>query len=409
MGVQKGRGIEALIKPEPSVAKPPPVNERKARIKELEEEFLDIKVNITAQKKGLEGLRKDLTIKLMLDGKVDKTPLLEAENALMKLVERRDQVQKDIDALRSEEHPYIHEPERVQSGKGDGRGLLSTDLDIRMVRELLTDEGTKPRPVPMEGPPGDREYVERLKDELSPRKEAMKLRLEAGRGQPPPALSPSFQNATPAQAPKVSSAPPENNERPIPDEPPVTLPAATRGRVAPRKVRVKMGTFKPLPQPKDKRMYEIIDRSIMMMETGDPVGAKDQLLKALTEYPMDDELLYHLGNSFFMLGDLENAEVRFRKAVEKNPTSYRALNNLGIVLRKKGKREQAIRVLNQSLEVNNKYERAWFNLGTIFMEIEPPLLKEAQIFLKRALECDPSYQKAREKLAECDRMLQKAS
>ncbi len=407
--MQKGRGIEALIKPDIGTTKPAPSIENRTKIRILEGELLDTKVSITAHRKELEGLRKDLTIKLMLNGKVDKTPLLEAEEALSKLVLHKDQLEKEIDALRSDVGYPSREPDRIQVGPGEKRATQSTDLDIRMVRELLIDEGPKPLPGPLELPPGDREYVERLKDELSPQKEAMKLRMEAGRGQMRPTSPPPVQTAAQVQVPKDTPVPPSIGDISRPHELTVPVPSPGQTSVAPKKVRVRMGTFKPLPQPKDKRMYDIIDRTIMMMETGDASGAKEELLKALTEYPMDDELLYHLGNAFFMLGDIEKAELRFRKAVEKNPTSYRALNNLGIVLRKMGKREQAIRVLNQSLEVNNKYERAWFNLGTIFMEIEPPLLKEAQIFLKRALECDPNYQKAREKLAECGIMLQKTS
>ncbi|MCU0799028.1 MAG: tetratricopeptide repeat protein [Candidatus Thermoplasmatota archaeon] len=407
--MQIGRGIEALIKPDISASQAAPANDLRARIKALEGELLDVKVSITAQKRELEGLRKDLTIKLMLNGKVDKTALLEAENTVMKLVERRDQIQKEIDVLRSNDYHHVEDTRSANVGTATKGVSPSTDLDMRMVRELLTDERPKLPPGPQERPPGDREYVEKLKDELSPRKDVMKLRIEAGRGRSPPASQPPAPAAAQVLPPLDIPVPQAGEDNTVPIGTPSSPTAPPKSTVAPKKVRVRMGTFKPLPQPKDKRMYEIIDRTIMMMETGDPAGAKEQLLKALTEYPMDDELLYHLGNAFFTLGDLENAELRFRKAVEKNPTSYRALNNLGIVLRKKGKREQAIRVLNQSLEVNNKYERAWFNLGTIFMEIEPPLLKEAQIFLKRALECDPGYQKAKEKLTECERMLQKAS
>ena len=61
--------------------------------------------------------------------------------------------------------------------------------------------------------------------------------------------------------------------------------------------------------------------------------------------------------------------------------------------------------LGLATEINNLYERAWYNLGSIFMEIEPPLLDEASIFLRRAIECDPGYEKARKKLEECRSMM----
>jgi tetratricopeptide (TPR) repeat protein len=121
----------------------------------------------------------------------------------------------------------------------------------------------------------------------------------------------------------------------------------------------------------------------------------------LKEYPDDDEVLYHLGNTYFMEGDLLTSEVYFSKAAELNPKSFRAHNNLGVVQKNLGKKESAIRELNLAIELNPKYERAWFNLGILFMEIQPPLLKEASIFLKRAIEMQPNFHKAREKLDEC--------
>ena len=162
------------------------------------------------------------------------------------------------------------------------------------------------------------------------------------------------------------------------------------------------GTKEPGRVVKDRRMYDYIDEAQAYFMEEDPESAKNVLTRALREYPLDDELLYHLGNANFLEGDLDSAEARFRKATEVNPKSYRAFNNLGVVLKKKGENEGAIQAFNQALEINESYERAWLNLGKIFMEIEPPMLKEARIFLRRALECNPELKSAREKLEECE-------
>jgi Flp pilus assembly protein TadD len=68
-------------------------------------------------------------------------------------------------------------------------------------------------------------------------------------------------------------------------------------------------------------------------------------------------------------------------------------------------KEAAIRAFNQALEIQPNYERAWMNLGVIFMEIEPPMLREASIFLRRAIEIQPGLKKAREKLEECEQIM----
>jgi Tfp pilus assembly protein PilF len=159
------------------------------------------------------------------------------------------------------------------------------------------------------------------------------------------------------------------------------------------------------PSVKDGRFNKFIKDSLEHLSNKQAGKAKAVLHQALREYPLDDELLYHLGNAFFIEGDLDQAEIRFRKSIESNPDSYRAYNNLGVVLRKKGEREAAIQAFNMALEKNDEYERAWLNLGSIFMEIDPPMLREARIFLKRALECDPDLEQARQRLEECDRKL----
>jgi Flp pilus assembly protein TadD len=165
------------------------------------------------------------------------------------------------------------------------------------------------------------------------------------------------------------------------------------------------GTAKPITKRRDDQMYEMVEAALELMTAGDIAGARRSLEEILNEYPNDDEVLYHLGNTYFMENDWENAESLFRKVIEKNPRSYRAYNNLGVAMQKQNNKEAAIRAFNQSLEIEQKYDRAWMNLGIIFMELEPPMLKEASIFLRRAIEIQPALKKAREKLEECKTML----
>ncbi len=134
-------------------------------------------------------------------------------------------------------------------------------------------------------------------------------------------------------------------------------------------------------------------------------GAIAALEKELAAHDHHEEMLYQLGNLHFKNDNVVESERYYRWAIERNSHSFRSLNNLGILLQKQGRLEDAIISFNQALEINDKYERAWYNLGSIFMEIDPPMLDEACIFFRRALECDPQYERAREKLNICDDMV----
>ncbi|MGA1822984.1 MAG: tetratricopeptide repeat protein [Thermoplasmatota archaeon] len=150
-----------------------------------------------------------------------------------------------------------------------------------------------------------------------------------------------------------------------------------------------------------RALFTTILKANEMMERGQIQDAIQVLEMIYMDNPDDDEVLYHLGNAYFITGDLETAYQHLKKATRLNPGSFRAYNNLGVILQKTGHFEEAIRSLNHALELNQKYERSWYNLGSLFMELDPPLLNEAVIFLKRAIEIDPDYQKARDKLKLC--------
>ena len=151
---------------------------------------------------------------------------------------------------------------------------------------------------------------------------------------------------------------------------------------------------------------DIICTANRLEQEGSIEGAIAVLEKELATHDHHEEMLYQLGNLHFKNGNVLESERYYRWAIERNPHSFRSLNNLGILLQKQGRLEDAIISFNQALVINDKYERAWYNLGSIFMEIDPPMLDEACIFFRRALECDPQYERAREKLNICDDMIE---
>jgi len=392
-----GKGLGALISDDGKSTADMGSYRRELRKKrsELKELLEDIEV----QKKEVEELRKDLTIQLMLEGKVDKTRLFELEEEMKLKFDTKEKLELDIEDLEIElkGNYTIHSPHSDERSTEETapKNVSSLEIDLRMVKDLMfLEDGTlvDDEP-PVEEAVADLEgHMRDLKEELNSEMEAEKVRKETY-GDVDPITEP------PTALALVDGAAPEGtgNTSAVPKKA-VKLKPVRRRKKEPTKVQPVLRRKVKERTKKDAGLYEMIDRAQQMMGNNDVAGAKNILHHGLRDYPLDDELLYHLGNAFFMEGDLDSAEIRFNKAVESNPNSYRAYNNLGVVLKKKGEREDAIQAFNQALELNEEYERAWLNLGMVFMEIEPPMLNEAKIFLRRALECDPDLQPAREKL-----------
>ncbi len=374
-----GRGLSALINDRPGETGG--ATDRFTKIRGLERKLDSLQEEIDRDRKQVEELRKNLTIELMLKGKVEKEDLNRMEEALEEKVRRKEKVQKEIRILKEEARSFV-EPNpspylpEVNEGafKTPAKDINLEEIDMRMLRELIP-QGQR-EPGAEEAPPTDEEYVNGLRQELDRNRTAEVIRKEVYGDSPPPQ----------AQA-----------KRP--------LVRRVKRTVSPKKVRVLRGTSQAVMKARDDRMFDLVQEALDRMSTGEFLEAREMLEEVLGEYPDDDEVLYHLGNTYFMEGDLLTSEVYFSKAAELNPRSYRAHNNLGVVQKNLGKKELAIRELNQAIELNPKYERAWFNLGVLFMEIQPPLLKEASIFLKRAIEMQPNFHKARDKLDECRRLM----
>lgn len=394
-----GKGLGALISAEgmSSAVRSNPRKELKAKQKELD----NLKSEIDLKKREVEELRKDLTIQLMLEGKVDKKKLFEMEEELKLCFDQKEMLEIEIENLLGEMEIGI---KSGRNGNADGGEQLvetelrrSEEIDMGLVKDLMfgpDDSPEKTANMEEETEGSDEDHIEDLIKELDQSRQAEEVRKEAyGEDKTPPA--PEQQ---PSPGPETTSPPSPDDTQSPPDN-----KSEVRRKVIPGKVRIVRKRKES--HDKDEKLYGYIKEAQEHLSRRDPGEAKAILHKALREYPLDDELLYHLGNAFFLEGDLDQAEIRFRKSTEANPKSFRAFNNLGVVLRKKGEREAAIQAFNQSLEYNDDYERAWLNLGNIFMEIDPPMLKEARIFLRRALECDPDLVQAKERLEECERLL----
>lgn len=83
----------------------------------------------------------------------------------------------------------------------------------------------------------------------------------------------------------------------------------------------------------------------------------------------------------------EKAEEHYRAAIADDPADFRALNNLGLTLKARGKGEEAEAAFLRAAEANPGYAAARGNLGTLYFEREE--WEEALRQFTAALELDP--------------------
>ena len=132
-------------------------------------------------------------------------------------------------------------------------------------------------------------------------------------------------------------------------------------------------------------------------------GHKSEALKELHAIASTDVFdpvgFYNLGNSFARLGETEAALTAYRRAVEQRRGKYsRALNNMGVVLLRVGRWDEAYDVLIAALRIESfRYAEASYNLGRVYAARGQSDLASRE--WRRALAVDPEHDAARQALA----------
>ena len=125
-------------------------------------------------------------------------------------------------------------------------------------------------------------------------------------------------------------------------------------------------------------------------------------LSPLTSYSQTDRQYVRQGNKLYRSGDFANAEVSYRKAIEKNPLNPQAAYNLGNALMAQKKDSAAIEQFQNAakLETNplRKY-RAFHNMGVICQGHK--MYAEAIEAYKNALRLNPEDNETRYNLVLC--------
>jgi choline-sulfatase len=103
------------------------------------------------------------------------------------------------------------------------------------------------------------------------------------------------------------------------------------------------------------------------------------------------------------LGRTSEAETTYRRASEVDPGDYRALFNLGILLRKSARYDEAAAIQEKVLTRNPRHSGAHFELGALYAG---PLgnIERAKMHLQATIGADPNHPRARQARAILDRL-----
>jgi protein O-mannosyl-transferase len=100
----------------------------------------------------------------------------------------------------------------------------------------------------------------------------------------------------------------------------------------------------------------------------------------------------NLGAMYYLEGDLDQAELLFKKSLELNEQELMANNNLGVIYLDRGDLDLAEHHLKAELEVNPNYDIALFNLGRLYYQREEH--DRAIYFWQQTLKVNPRHYQA---------------
>ncbi|OGM84683.1 hypothetical protein A2421_03285 [Candidatus Woesebacteria bacterium RIFOXYC1_FULL_43_18] len=97
----------------------------------------------------------------------------------------------------------------------------------------------------------------------------------------------------------------------------------------------------------------------------------------------------NLGAMNYLAGDLDKAEIEFKRALELSPQEPMIHNNLGLIFAARGELAMAEEEYKKELEVNPRYSNALFNYGIVLYR--QGRISEAEQMWLETLEVNPDY------------------
>ena len=136
----------------------------------------------------------------------------------------------------------------------------------------------------------------------------------------------------------------------------------------------------------EKEIKDNIEKSQKLLKKKDFDKAELTLLKNLEISNNNFETFFLLGTISGIKKNLGNAETYLKKAISLNNSHINAIKNLAIILKKLNKRKESIENFKKIIDIDKNDADTLCGLAQIYEE--DGNLKEAEIFLKKALKVD---------------------
>jgi Flp pilus assembly protein TadD len=94
---------------------------------------------------------------------------------------------------------------------------------------------------------------------------------------------------------------------------------------------------------------------------------------------------------------VEDAEGILKEIMEINPDSVNIYNSLGVLSRRKGEFENALKHYQKALKIHPNSSHIYYNMGRLHLDLNDP--GKAKLFFTKAVELDPSFKEAKEVLS----------
>ena len=145
---------------------------------------------------------------------------------------------------------------------------------------------------------------------------------------------------------------------------------------------------------KNQRVFS--NYGAILQDLGNLEEAEISTRKAIEVNPKYATAHYNLGNILRNLGRLKEAELSYRKAIEIKPDYAEVHANLGNILRNLGRLKEAELSYRKAIKINPNFTTAHSNLGLILKDQGE--LKEAEISTRKAIDLNPKYANAHSNL-----------
>ena len=174
-----------------------------------------------------------------------------------------------------------------------------------------------------------------------------------------------------------------------------------------------------------------MDQILFLLQKGDYLNAKKQLLMLIANNPGNVQGWNLLGIVSHRLGEMDDAIQAFQKSSEIDPENFDSYNNQGVLFLELGKNHDALNALQHALRIEKSNASAWCNLAQVqgrlgkteeairsaqtALSVKPNypsalnvlsaallvigLEEDAQKYLERALALDPSLVEAKVNLS----------